>query len=121
MCSSYDFIERQAQEMSEMIRKYSLYKVVRCEYKGGINKDLLKDNAIQVIPGYIEKVILEDKDGTLYSVEPSPIGLSFAKREISYKEYLKRTKSDTLHVVSGFTLIIVVFGLCAWLMVRFMV
>jgi hypothetical protein len=121
MCSSYDFIERQAQEMSEMIRKYSLYKVVKLEHKGGINKDLLKDNAIQAIPGYIEKVVLEDKDGTLYSVEPSPIGLSFAKREISYNEYLKRTKRDTLNVVSGFTLIIVFFSLCTWLMVKFII
>lgn len=97
MCSSNNFIEQQAYEMSEKIKKDSLYKFIRVEYSEGE-------------AGYITKAILEDKDGTLYSIEPNPIGVKFARGEITFKEYKKLQKRDTVNVMAIFSGIIVLFG-----------
>jgi hypothetical protein len=83
--------------MSEKIRKDTLYKFIRIDYsEGGA--------------GYITKVVLEDKDGKMYSIEPNPIGVKFARGEISFKEYKKLQKRDTLNVMAIFAGIIVLFG-----------
>ncbi len=105
MCSSFDFIERQALEMCEMIRENSLYRLVRIEFSGGRGLELSENMMIENVQGIITKVILEDKDGTIYSIEPNSIGYSFAKGEITYKEYKRKTKRDTLQLVFGFFLI----------------
>jgi hypothetical protein len=118
MCSSYDFIERQAQEMSEMIRGNSIYKLVRLEFNSGLSQDLQNNAAIQATPDFIKRVVLEDQDGTLYSIEPGPNGFSFAKGEISYKEYLRRTNRDTLNIVTCFSFSVGFFGLFSWLLMK---
>jgi hypothetical protein len=110
MCSSFQFIEQQAFEMSEKIRGESIYKFVRVEVSEGFNLGSQHEHGhtngcVQVSatrPVYITKVILEDDEGNHYFVEPTPDGLRFAKGEISYKEYEKRLKRETLNVVSFF-------------------
>jgi hypothetical protein len=97
VCSPNSFIEQQASEMSEKIRKDSLYKFIRVEYS-------------ESEAGYITKVVLEDKDGTVYSIEPNPFGVKFARGEITFKEYKKLQKQDTLNVMAIFSGIIVLFG-----------
>ena len=97
VCSSNSFIEQQAYEMSKEIKKGSVYKFIRVDYS-------------EVEAGYITKVILEDKDGTVYSIEPNPIGVKFARGEITFKEYKKLQKRDTLNVMAIFSGVIVLFG-----------
>lgn len=94
MCSSNHFIEQQAYEMSEKIKKDSVYKFLSVEGEAG---------------GYITKVVLEDKDGTLYSIEPNPIGVKFARGEISFQEYEKLHKRDTVNVIAIFSGVVVLF------------
>jgi hypothetical protein len=97
VCSSNSFIEQQAYEMSKEIKKDSIYKFIREDYS-------------EAEAGYITKVILEDKDGTVYSIEPNPIGVKFARGEITFKEYKKLQKRDTLNVMAIFSGVIVLFG-----------
>lgn len=100
MCFSNNFIEQQAYEMSKKIREHSRYKFLRLEFSGETRSGNQNGEAL------ITKVILEDEDGTLYSVEPNPIGLRFAKGEISYKEYRKlQSKETSLVFVSLFAII----------------
>lgn len=120
MCSSYDFIEQQALDMSEAIRKNSLFKVVRVEFSGGGSLEIQRDMIIQNVSDFITKVILEDQEGKLYAIEPSPIGLRFAKGEISFSEYQRLTKRETLSVVGSFSIITGIFGLFAFSMMKFL-
>lgn len=103
MCSSSNFIEQQAYEMSEKIRKASLYKFIRVNYSGGNHLESHSEVPL------ITQVILADKNGTTYSVEPNPIGLRFAKGEITYKEYKKLQKRNSLNGIAVFTGIVVFF------------
>jgi hypothetical protein len=130
MCSSFQFVEQQALEMSEKIRKESVYKfvsVVVCESSRSLGfqetyKDTnggVRDSTTR--PGYITKVILEDEKGVIYTVEPSLDGLRFAKGEISYKEYKKREKKETTTIFSLFLiatgLISVIMSAVKWYLV----
>jgi hypothetical protein len=110
MCSSFQFVEQQAFEMSERIRKESIFKFVRVEVSGisglvsqetYVHSDgCARDSTPHL--GCITKVILEDEQGVLYTVEPSIDGLRFAKGEITYKEYRKREKKETTTILSVF-------------------
>lgn len=104
MCVSNNFIEQQAYEYSEKIRKNSLYKFVRTDSldeNNGTTRDGL---------ALITKVILEDKDGNLYHVDPNPNGLRFAKKEITYREYKKLQNKETRNAFLTFFVIIGFFG-----------
>lgn len=105
VCVSNNFIEQQTYKIAEEIRENSLYNLVRVDYSGckniGFEKPDEHGNNYSEIPtngaDLITKIILEDKVGTLYSVEPNIIGLKFAKGEISYAEYCKlQRKNDKI-------------------------
>jgi hypothetical protein len=107
MCSPFHFIEQQAFEISEKIRKDSIYKFVRVEISesSGLHQVYGPNNCGKISdtkPAFIRKVILEDRDGNQYSVEPTPEGLRFARGEITYREYIKRHKRETIKLVSVF-------------------
>jgi hypothetical protein len=110
VCSPFHFIEQQAFEMSEKIRKETIYKFVNVEISERSILESQKSYAhsngcdydSKPWAGYITKVILEDEKGALFPVEPSLDGLRFAKGEISYKEYNKRQKKETINLVSVF-------------------
>lgn len=107
MCSSFDFIEQQAFDMSEKIRKDSIYKFVRVEVSesSGLHHVHDSNECVQISEtrhALITKVILEDKDGNQYFVEPTTDGLRFAKGEITYQQYRKRHKRETIKMVSFF-------------------
>ncbi|CAG9609857.1 hypothetical protein NEOCIP111885_03600 [Pseudoneobacillus rhizosphaerae] len=119
MCSPFHFIEQQAFEMSEKIRKETIYKFVNVEVSESSNLESQKSYAhsngyeynSQPRAGYITKVILVDEKGALFPVEPSMDGLRFAKGEISYKEYNKRQKKETINLVSVFFVAVGLIGL----------
>lgn len=96
MCVSNNFIEQQAYEISEEIRKQSLYKMVGVDVSGnsgiGIKTEINQWNGKDLI----SKVILEDKNGTLFSIKPDQDGLRFAKGEITFKEYCRLQKKGDL-------------------------
>jgi hypothetical protein len=118
VCVSNNFIEQQAYKMTEKIRDISLYKLVRIDYSGGksiiLQKQIEHGNDCCDIPtngeALITKVILEDKDGTLYSVEPDINGLRFAEGEISYNKYRKLQKKNDVTMLFSFIGIIGFFG-----------
>jgi hypothetical protein len=125
VCYSNNFIEQQAYEMSEKIRKNSLYKFVRVEYSIGTSLVSQKQNMpSQEHPttnglALITKVILKDKDGTIYSVEPSPNGVRFAKGEISYKEYKKLEQRETYKGIATFLVIIGFFIILMFILMKY--
>lgn len=108
VCGNNNFIEQQAYEFTEKIRENSLYKFVRIDFSestfGGNTK--IRDDQLVLIT----KVILEDKDGTVYFVEPNSNGLRFAKKEITYDEYKKLQKIDDRKAYTMFFGIIGLFG-----------
>lgn len=108
MCFSHNFIEQQAYEMSEKIKENTIFKFVKVECVGGstpARSGHLNELAM------ISKVILEDDNGIIYSVEPSLEGLRFAKGEISYKEYKKLQKREDFNGYALFFVIISFFSL----------
>ena len=116
MCSTNNFIEQEAYVMSQQIRKETVFKCVKVIYSEGNNPDAStqildsQDYSTVMEPALITKVILEDKDGTLYYVEPNPNGLRFAKGEISYNEYKNLQRKETINVFAIFFGIIVFFS-----------
>lgn len=100
MCVSNNFIEQQAYEYSEKIRKNSLYKFVRTDLAESHSN--AKNGASENELALVTKVILEDKDGTLYYVVPNLYGLKFAKKEITYKEYKKLQSKETRNAIFAF-------------------
>ncbi|MDM5328254.1 hypothetical protein [Neobacillus sp. CF12] len=111
MCAPNNFIEQQAYEMYEKIKKNSVYNFIRADYSEGSNLGfhLQGDNIIKG-SALITKVVLEDKDGTQYNVEPNPTGVRFAKGEITYKEYKKLQKRETVNGIAAFFGILVFFS-----------
>jgi hypothetical protein len=129
VCFSNNSIEQQAFDMSERIRNNSIYKFVGVDFIGGKSLELQNqsmhrnDNNVQTGEqlDLITKVILEDKDGILYSVEPNSNGLRFAKGEITYKEYNKIQKKETVQGLSYFFLAIGTIFLMSWAMIRYLI
>jgi len=114
LCVSNHFIEQNAYEICEEIRKNSLYKVVRVDISGGTildgqwnGKDLITD------------VILEDTKGTYYSIKPDPHGLRFAKGELTYEEYSKIQKKANINGFSFFFMIISFFVIMMFALMKF--
>ena len=109
MCVSNNFVEQEAYEFTKKIRECSQYKFIKLDLSKNIinSNNGRKDNGLDLIT----KVILEDKDGTLYSVEPNSNGLRFAKKEITFKEYKKLQNRDSLNIF------VIFFGLMGLLIV----
>jgi hypothetical protein len=104
VCAPINFIEQQAYEMYENIRKSSIYKLIRVDYSVENNQESQTGSAL------ITQVVLEDNEGNVYFVEPNSFGVRFAKGEITYKEYKKLKKRETLNGILLFLGIIVSFG-----------
>ncbi|WP_045519408.1 hypothetical protein [Neobacillus niacini] len=118
MCVPNNFIEQQAYDMYEKIKKNSVYNFIRVDYSGGSNQGSHSqgDNTRNGL-ALITRVVLEDKDGTLYTIEPNPNGVRFAKGEITYKDYKKLQKRETVNGIATFFGILVFFsGLMHFLM-----
>lgn len=126
MCTTNNFIERQAYEMSQQIRKESLYKIVRVDYFEDYSQNAKKRNLdtqdfdIASSSALITKVILEDKDRAIYSVEPNLNGLRFAKGEIDYKKYNKLQQRETFNGIATFSAIVVFFSGVMFIFINFL-
>lgn len=108
MCSPNNFIEQQAYEMYEKIKNNSVYNFIRVDYS--VQGFHSQDDNMRNGSALITRVVLEDKDGTLYTVEPNPYGVRFAKGEITYKEYKKLQKRETVNAIATFFGILVFFS-----------
>jgi hypothetical protein len=106
MCLSNDFVEQQANEYAQKIRKGTIYKFSRVE-----------ENDYS----FITKVILEDEAGLSYSVEPNSFGLRFAKGEITYKEYKRLQERETFNGITSFIVIIGFVSILMITTVRFLI
>ncbi|RTR28157.1 hypothetical protein EKG37_17805 [Robertmurraya yapensis] len=100
MCVSNNFIEQQAYDLSEQIRKNTRYAYVKTVFSvdGFVSSNIQEGKELPLV----SKVILEDDDGTLYQVGPSLNGLKFAKKEITYSEYKKLEKRESRHAILSF-------------------
>ena len=116
MCISNNEIERQAYIMSEKIRRHSIYKPISIEFIGKKRIELqnqpLEDILAKEDLLLVSKVILEDGEGVRFDIEPTEIGLSYAKGEITFSEYKQlQNKESNLFIgylialSSGFLLI----------------
>jgi hypothetical protein len=118
VCTPNNFIEQQAYEMYEKIKKNSVYNFIRVDYSEGSYQGSHSqvENTRSGL-ALITRVVLEDKNGTLFTVEPNPNGVRFAKGEITYKEYKKLQKRETVNGIATFFGILVFFsGLMYFLM-----
>lgn len=119
MCAPNNFIEQQAYEMYEKIKKNSVYNFIRADYSEGSNQGSnSQDDNTRNVSALITRVVLEDKDGTLYTVEPNPNGVRFAKGEITYNEYKKLQKSETVNGIATFFGILVYFSGIMYFLIR---
>ncbi|KKK34333.1 hypothetical protein WQ57_23200 [Mesobacillus campisalis] len=101
MCVSNNAFELQAFQMSENIRRHSIYQPVRVMYLDGRWIDLpKKDEETMDSQDLITKVVLKDSKGNVYEVEPNINGLSFAKGEITYEDYLQLDKKENKKTVT---------------------
>jgi hypothetical protein len=111
VCAPNSFIEQQAFEMYEKIQKNSVYNLIRVDYSEGSNQvSYSQVNNIRNGSALITRIVLEDKDGTLYIVEPNPNGVRFASGEITYKEYKKLQKREEVNGIATFFVILVFFS-----------
>lgn len=118
MCVSTHVFEQRALDISEQIQKKSIYKFVRAESVNGKRIEFQE----QQLNGYnasvrralplITTILLEDKDGRQYRVEPDPNGLRFAKGKITYEEYKDVQRNENSHglrlfciTISGYILV----------------
>jgi hypothetical protein len=129
VCSPFHFIEQEAFEMSEKIRNETIYKFVNVEVSEsssqGSQQYKVDSNSCnehsETWAGYIKKVILEDDKGNLFLIEPSMDGLRFAKGEITYQEYGKLQKRETINIVSIFFMAVGLIGCLMFAVKRFLI
>src|SRR5699024_5841637 len=96
------------------------YKLIRIDFAGGncfkiqnspndwvsLEKEMGNKSAL------ITKVILEDSEGKLHSIEPNDNGLRFAKGELTYKEYkILQDKGNALWITIFIIGVLVFFTL----------
>ncbi|MFB3162752.1 hypothetical protein P5G62_017895 [Neobacillus sp. 179-C4.2 HS] len=119
MCAPNIFIEQQAFEMCEKIKQNSVYNFIKVDYSEGSNQGFhSQDENTKNRSALITRVFLEDKDGTQYTVEPNPNGVRFAKGEITYKEYKKLQKRETVNGIATFFGILVFFSGLMYLLMK---
>ncbi|WP_316572377.1 hypothetical protein [Neobacillus sp. YIM B06451] len=100
MCVSNHAFEMQSYKLSEEIRRNSIYTPVAVVCSGGERVNF--GNQFVHPDGFIEKVVLQDKEGNDFEVEPSENGLRFAKGEISYNDYQRLQKKDDRKAIALF-------------------
>ncbi|SOC15531.1 hypothetical protein SAMN05880501_108103 [Ureibacillus xyleni] len=106
MCITSNFIELQAYQIYEEIRKETIYKLVWLENSEG---RMIQLNNIQSYwdgQTLLTKAFLEDINGKLYIVNINNNGLSFAKGEISYKAYRRLEKSENRKGIIFFSMLV---------------
>lgn len=120
MCVSNNAFELQAYEMSKKIQQNSIFQPVRIVYAGGKCVEIQENSPYTQTPELITKVILQDKRGNIFEVEPSENGLKFCKGEISYSEYLRRMKKENRQVFTYFSLITGSFFILGWAFIKYL-
>ncbi|OAH58633.1 hypothetical protein AWH48_16665 [Domibacillus aminovorans] len=119
MCFSTNAIEQQAYRTALKIREHSIYKFVRAQCTNGDIFDFENPSAAQV--PVITMVILEDKSGNLYSVEPNYVGLKFAKGDMNYKEYKKIQKKEMAKGLGVFFMTTGIYFSISFAVIRLMI
>ncbi|MEK4701919.1 hypothetical protein MKX47_20680 [Solibacillus sp. FSL R7-0668] len=106
MCISSNFIELQAYRICEAMKKQSMYKMVKLELSD--DRFIAPQNLENYEDGrvLITKAVLEDNEGKSYTVSPNHNGLRFVQGEITYREYRKIEKGESIKVISFLTLLI---------------
>lgn len=129
MCVSNNAIEQQAYSFATKICKQSLYKPLRFDTIGNTSIlietesshqnsfDSLKEEALPLIT----KVILEDKYGRLFSIEPNDIGLRFAKGDITYNDYLRLQKKGNRQLILIFLGVTGLFSGMSWVFINLLI
>ncbi|MBS8266281.1 hypothetical protein DYI25_17810 [Mesobacillus boroniphilus] len=115
MCVSHHNIEQQAYHFAEQIRQYTKYRPLYIEFIGEGSFAFEQGEPLPANnPGVISKIVLADKEGNQYRIEPDELGLQFARGEIDYKEYLYQQKKENKQLI-GLTLVLVAgFGITGW-------
>lgn len=96
LCITNNYLEEQAYEIGKDIQKSTLYQLTAVVISDGTNLEFQEFNRQWNGKDLITKVILEDKHGNSFSINPDQIGLSFAKGEITYKQYKQLQRKDDL-------------------------
>lgn len=121
MCITNNFIEQEAYDISQEIRKCSIYKVVKFEVSGSNSLEFHNQDVQWNGKDLVTKVILEDSKGIYYSISPDNLGLRFAKGEITYREYKKLIKADNLKVYGFSFLSIGILIMGMFTMMKFLI
>lgn len=115
MCVSNHAFELQAYKLSEQIIQHTIYLPVKVVYFGEKEADANQISSMELIT----KIILQDNEGHVYEVEPSENGVSFAKGEITYQEYVRRGKKEIRNLITYSSASIGFLFFMSWAMVEY--
>lgn len=117
MCVSNNAFEMQTYKLSDEIRMNSVYTPVEVVYAEG--KRVNVDDKQMLPAGFIKKVVLRDKEGNDYEVEPTENGLSFARGEMSYRDYQLQQKKENRKAITLSTGAVGFIFLMGWAFLKF--
>jgi hypothetical protein len=124
MCFPQNIIEQETYRFAEEIRKQCVYKPLRIVLAGNqslqIKPGILLNSFPEESVPFISKIILEDKNGQLYEIEPTETGIQFAKGDISYQEYARLQKKESTQYLAFFILVLCTFSTMGWGLAQFL-
>ncbi|RSD26260.1 hypothetical protein [Mesobacillus subterraneus] len=115
MCVSHQNIDQLAYSTAEQIVQLTIYRPLYIELIGEgrfaieAGKPFLAERR-----GVISKILLTDKDGNIYRIEPDEIGLQFAQGNIDYKEYLYQQKKGNRQLIGLTFGLVTLFATAGW-------
>ncbi|WP_409250734.1 hypothetical protein V1502_11210 [Bacillus sp. SCS-153A] len=106
MCVSDNIFEKQAYLILKQMADSPIYKPVKLQLSGGETIDFLnwEREYNQPSMALIKKVIVEDQNGSQFSVDPDEAGLKFTNGEIGFEDYQKIKRTDTKKLFTIFSI-----------------
>lgn len=115
MCVSHHNIDQISYHITDKIVQSTIYRPLHIELIGEGNFAIEEGKPFPAERrGVISKIILADKKGNLYQIEPDEIGLQFARGEIDYKEYLNQQKKGNRRLIGLTLVLITLFASAGW-------
>ncbi|WP_237648676.1 hypothetical protein [Sediminibacillus terrae] len=116
-------IEQQAKGCFIEIQKNSIYKPIKLILADGTSILVQNNTEFKFLNStvLIDKIILSDDDGKLYSIKSNLNGLRFAKGEINYYEYLWYCKREIGILITILLMSFGVFISLGWLLLKYLV
>ncbi|SFF87977.1 hypothetical protein SAMN05216353_1129 [Halobacillus alkaliphilus] len=123
MCLDSGAIEQQVKGFFIEIQENSIYKPIKLILADGTSILVQNNPEFEFLTStvLIDKIILSDDNGKLYSIKSNLNGLRFAKGEINYYEYLWYCKREIGIVIIILLVSFLVLISLGWILVKYLV